>query len=310
MDPNSSSLISPIDEKVSDAREKLYKWINNTKNPQETENVLRIIIKCRKENLQILELFNYYNVSIIPEGFGIHKSVLTKINIGGCGIRKLFLLPETLLNLEIRSCNDLTTLPDVLPSNLISLEIAICDDIIKFPSVYPDTLESLKFLECAELISLPEMPLGLQKLNIVWCRKFKTVPNIPEGLLELNITGCRSITKIPNLPHTIQKLYLTDCSNLLYPPSFIPENIESFAFIGCCSLLTLSDSFPESLLKLNLSRCMKLVLDYDALPDNLLFSFDNCYHTTVTKEELLTYVIPYQRGCKQQKINFKQIINA
>eukprot|EP00947_MAST-08B_sp_MAST-8B-sp1_P006058 g6058.t1 len=114
-----------------------------------------------------------------------------------------------LVNLELRSNEKLTALPD-LPAQLQTLDCYECKKLTALPDL-PAQLQTLNLELCWNLTALPDLPAQLQTLNLEHCWRLTAMPDLPAQLQTLNLEYCKTLTAMPDLPSQLQTLNGSSC---------------------------------------------------------------------------------------------------
>ncbi|OWM80262.1 hypothetical protein CDL15_Pgr019542 [Punica granatum] len=222
-------------------------------------------------SLRKLEKMFLYSVKIstLPEEIGAFVSRLKHLVIDGChGLKRLPILPSSLLVLRILFCHSLERLPDLSNlKNLSKLWVMGCRKLSKIeglgnllslkdldtsgcPLTWLDgperldplhNLKRLRINRCTSLTRLPELPPSLEELSLTGCDQLGEIEAVAEleSLQGLDISSCRSLMKLPN-PSKLQRLEvfrMGDCESITKIPGLEElSNLRELNIFGCKAL--------------------------------------------------------------------------
>ncbi len=167
--------ISTDNEKNKEALNSVNKWENDAPSGENRTNAANKIRDVIERNATILRL-SHLNVSSLPD-----------------------VLPHSLIEIEIYSCDKLSALPDILPSGLTKLEISHCPEVSSLYKSVPECLTKLAILYCPKIsnaiISLPE---SLQHIELyMYSKERLSLPfdKLPQNLRDINLSDSFLIEK-------------------------------------------------------------------------------------------------------------------
>ncbi|XP_031277089.1 putative disease resistance RPP13-like protein 1 [Pistacia vera] len=199
--------------------------------------------------------------------------------------------PCRLQSLELRDCESLVKLPQVL-NNLSSLrEISIqeCPKLVSFPEAsLPSQLRFISIFKCNALKSLPEAWMhssdtSLESLSIGFCDSLTCIATVhlPPNLKRLVIHGCNNLETLideeeVSVMHEenikrgsscrdtsfLEYLEIKHCPSLtsVWSKSELPATLQQMEIFHCSNLVSLSSrgNLPKALKYLFIDRCSKM----------------------------------------------------
>ncbi|XP_010269701.1 PREDICTED: putative disease resistance protein RGA3 [Nelumbo nucifera] len=224
-------------------------------------------------------------------------SHLRKLTLHSCSnltvADKLLHCFPNLVRLEIRDCEQLTSLPEIIPSDAHLLQVSQRGkkSAQASPKAFGEQhgLQELVICNCPKLIELPYSLLALTNLKMLGCQRLITLPMLP-SLRELDLAGpcddeSNILTSIAGI-NSLHSLRISHFSRLERLPKGLLQGLlllQDLEISDCGMLSDLRDNlgFPclSSLCRLEVEKCPELVsLPMDELPSGLQFlRLSNCY---------------------------------
>jgi Leucine-rich repeat (LRR) protein len=197
---------------------------------------------------------------------------------------------EKLVDLDLRSCTSLLSLPRIIKSKYLkALNLSGCSNL----KMYPETTEHVMYLNFNEtaIKELPQSTGHLSRLVALNLRDCKQLGNLPDSICLLksivivDVSGCSNVTKFPSIPGNTRYLYLSGTAVEEFPSSVGHLwRISSLDLSNCGRLKNLPSTIYELayLEKLNLSGCSSIT----EFP-NISWNIKELYLDGTTIEEII-----------------------
>lgn len=148
----------------------------------------------------------------------LSNTKISKLNLYGLKITTLFDLPESLQELHIIGCSNLSNsgLQYITKAkNLVHLEITANECVTQLP-LFPKSLKKFWLSRCFGFAHLAPISsscieeLHLQEVGVMH------IPPLPTTLTEFKLSRCQVVTTLPPLPEHLTYLHIDNCDLLTY----------------------------------------------------------------------------------------------
>ncbi|MDA1051844.1 MAG: TIR domain-containing protein [Planctomycetota bacterium] len=194
-------------------------------------------------------------------------------------------LYKNLTHLHLWQISDLEQLPK-LPNGLLCLDVRGCEQLRSLPSL-PDTVEDLDVAGCKQLAQLSNAPKSLRRLYLNGCIALEedllsafwlelARIQADSHLAEFEAARCPAVTSLRRIPRSVTRLVLQGCENL--------RDVRNL------------HEFPQ-LRHLNLSDCSS-VKDIPGVPDRL--QYVQLHGSDQLKQFMGQDIGPFDRGTAER----------
>nr|XP_019710397.1 putative disease resistance protein RGA1 [Elaeis guineensis] len=199
-----------------------------------------------------------------------HLTALKEFTLAACeGATALPEFPESLLDLRIMRCHNISSLPEGL-GRLTALEILQIRDLPKLSSL-PRGTEGFTALHSLQIINLPKLsslPLGMEgftalhSLQIINLPTLSSLPQGMEGLKALEFLEINSLPELSSLPQWIEGLTALRRLEIHNLPklSSLPQGMEGLTALHSLQIINLPNlsSLPQGLEGLTALKILKI----------------------------------------------------
>jgi len=127
-----------------------------------------------------------------------------------------------------------------LPESLIYLKVKNCENLHSLPR-FSDSLTTLYIENCENLHPLPSLPESLKVLSVSNIESINSLPRLPDSLTSLYIENCENLHCLPQLPESLTSLRINKESFVCLPNK--PENLIVYDYSGV-RLPDVTDEIP------------------------------------------------------------------